>query len=445
MKPLFSILSAILTGLLPCTTSAAPETAVATERKAAASFAELAATKRAAALIMIEHESVTDKRTGRKFAKASSRGVFISKDGLALVSLMGVCLPREPQVATADKTQLKFGTVLGMFPAEGLALMKFDHRPKVWLKLAEKEPEVGESIALIPMNLEPSFGKVPVVVGPVMAKYLSRTSKLRVPQFKRILSLGAGLSGAQSAALEPGVFAIDRAGHLVAFVDIVAPAKEQTLIYLDSVPLLFSRIEKLAAGGKAIPFPLAEADLPLDPVHFDEEFYQVFANNGGKAPAVNMPLLRGLMKRYPESGTLKNRILGAMIANDNGEPLVTLEDYPLPDPGMPTAAQVDRLLNRNTIPWKTAERIKAGIEELKRAVELSPVDFPTPRVNLAYVQDSMGNLEEADALYREAFRVTPEDMDLIQRFERFLNKRGKYAEADKLSERFYEVAEIYRR
>ena len=42
----------------------------------------------------------------------------------------------------AGKNQLELGSILGIFPEPELALVNFKHRPKSWLDLAEKEPEI---------------------------------------------------------------------------------------------------------------------------------------------------------------------------------------------------------------------------------------------------------------------------------------------------------------
>jgi hypothetical protein len=68
-------------------------------------------------------------------------GVFISNDGLALVNLSSIALRQKPAAFTVDGTELPLGTILGIFPEQELALVKYNYRPKVWTPLAPKEPE----------------------------------------------------------------------------------------------------------------------------------------------------------------------------------------------------------------------------------------------------------------------------------------------------------------
>jgi hypothetical protein len=80
--------------------------------------------------------------------------VFISEDGLALMNVLPLCTTQRPVITAADGTTLKFGAILGIFPTQDLALMKFQHRPKVWLRLAPNEPDVGEQLALVTIDVE---------------------------------------------------------------------------------------------------------------------------------------------------------------------------------------------------------------------------------------------------------------------------------------------------
>ena len=58
-----------------------------------------------------------------------------------------------------------------MFPELEMALVKFDQRPKVWLKVTEMEPEVDETVALVPVDTRDAWKKeIPLVIGPVGVK-----------------------------------------------------------------------------------------------------------------------------------------------------------------------------------------------------------------------------------------------------------------------------------
>lgn len=188
-------------------------------------LAELAGTKRAAVLRAIVWQTASERDR-----EAWSIGVFISADGLALMDLQGLVKQKKPTIEVADGKRLEFGKILGIFPEQELALMKFNHHPKAWISLASKEPEIGETLALLPLDqINQWKSEIPAVVGPVMAKRSSTTPNLRVTRFTKTLSLGAGLSPVQRASLGPGCFAIDREGKLVAFTNGTDSSGRQVL------------------------------------------------------------------------------------------------------------------------------------------------------------------------------------------------------------------------
>ena len=117
-----------------------------------------------------------------------------------------------------------------------MALIKFKHRPKAWLKIAKKEPELGEQIALVTLNGEDPFDEsIPIVVGPVMAKRTGTMSNLRVSLFCRILSLGFDPTPLELSSISAGMFAIDRHGDLLAFTNGTSAGPDQATQHLTPV------------------------------------------------------------------------------------------------------------------------------------------------------------------------------------------------------------------
>ena len=150
-------------------------------------------------------------------------------------------------MVTADGTALKIGTILGIFPLEELAPIKFEHRPKFWLRIAPQEPEVGEIIALVPIDIKDLMNaEVPPILGQVMAKRTESTANLRLCPFKRVLSLGLAGPLEQSAMTLPGSFAINRHGTLVAVYAGIQMIRNQALRFVAPVADLREQIDKLA-------------------------------------------------------------------------------------------------------------------------------------------------------------------------------------------------------
>jgi hypothetical protein len=225
-------------------------------------LSQLAASKRSACLLLTIDIS--------PIVSIHSDGVFISDDGLALVSSEAVNLSRnqKPAIVTADGSRLEFGTVLGIFPDQSLALIKFNHRPKSWLRIAPEEPSAdadagagdGDAIALITVNREVLLdGKVPPLVGQIIAKRSESTQDLHGLRFSKILSLGASPSREQLAILGTGSAAINRDGDLVACLAGWHPQRGQLLIHLTPVTSLVDQVKQAVARDKPIPFPLPDA------------------------------------------------------------------------------------------------------------------------------------------------------------------------------------------
>ena len=163
------------------------------------------------------------------------------------MNLGGLARPQKPTVVTADGTALKIGTILGIFPLEELAPIKFEHRPKFWLRIAPQEPEVGEIIALVPIDIKGLMNaEVPPTLGQVMAKRTESTANLRLCPFKRVLSLGLAGPLEQSAMTLPGSFAINRHGTLVAVYAGIQMIRNQALRFVAPVADLREQIDKLA-------------------------------------------------------------------------------------------------------------------------------------------------------------------------------------------------------
>lgn len=366
-------------------------------------------------------------------------GAFVSEDGLAFVNLTGLCGKQKPRVATADGKPLKLGTILGMFPEQDIALMKFAHRPKSWLRLTAKEPETGENLALVTINpRHPLEGKVPSIEGTVMAKRSAPVQGMREAAFMRVLSLGAGMNDVQRPFVSMGSFAVNAKGELAAFLFNEEPAKMQTFIYLAPAVLLTDKMNQFAKGGAEIPYPIPEASNPRDLAPLDPEWRRMvsalLAKDGTAARAIHKLLL----KRYPGSRHLRT-FSHPLLRGDR-----PIEEVPLPDAeaSAPEKAIVFMLRAQAHL---MKDDLKGAIPDLKAAIAVSPNDLPWFREKLADTYVKLGKLDEAEALYREALALAPESIALNESLADLLDERGKSEEAIKLTDRVIELERIYRR
>jgi tetratricopeptide (TPR) repeat protein len=400
-----------------------------------AELSELAASKRAAAISLN-----VELPTGQLMPFS---GAFISEDGLALVDLGSIARSLTPEVHSADGTRLDFGTILRIFQSPNLALMRFEHRPKAWLRLGRQEPEVGDTVALVLLDGERLIdGKTPPVIGQIMAKRSGLTSNLLLTQFERQMSFGSGLSSDQSNRVAPGCFAIDRAGDVIGFYGGTRVDRSQTLRFLTPVVELAALIPSTVEAGKVIPFPLPAANNPIDPAFLASEFRRAgMAEQRGDLKTARLNL-ESLLERYPDSLRLKIHVsYGAL--QEAGEPLLQLADF-TPDPKDPRGQQVACLKHRATMHLVAGDEERM-MKDIEAAIALSPDDFEEPRWLLGTMYLNQRRPVDAERLFREAYAAAPESIEVIERLKDALLVNKKYDEIGELTKRVGELRKIYRR
>lgn len=376
-------------------------------------------------------------------------GVFISKDGLALIDLSSLVWKEKPTAVTADGTPLKLGRVLGLFPKADLALMKFEHHPKTWMEFAAKDLEVGDTAAVLVIDtLKKTVldGKVPPVMGKILAKRSCGRGDYRKMEFTEILSLGSGLNTEQRLHLARGPFVIDKDGHLVAcfYAQTVRSGSGQIHIELTPIVALANSIREMVEKDNSIPFPLSEKNNPTNPVLMDSTYnhMSVSMRMGNQKEARR--LLKELLPRYPANLFLKDTSLVTGGYYDPDDPLVSLADFPVLKSDAPVPDQVRTFFCRAFLHSAAGDN-EMAIKARKSAIALSPKNEPTCRFFLSQVYFNLNKFEEAESLMREAYPSFSDSIGFVEHFERILIKLGKLEEADKLADRVYELSEIYRR
>lgn len=446
-KAIFFLFLVILTALLPGMAGAddAPATIAsknADRKKADAAFVELANERRAAVLKLSLNPEAGQTR--------SSFGAFISTNGLALVPLAMVTTKEKPTVVTADGKELKFGSILSLLPEQGVALMKFDHQPEVIVPVTKREPELDEDIALIlPQNQASGFGKIPPVLGPIVAKRRDVSTNLKVPGFLKFLSLGSGLSFEQRATISGSCFAINDKGEYVGGMAGINSYPDQSILALYSIADAAGHIDRLANQGIGLKHPLPDASNPLDPAMIDPDYMDMEKAMMGRDSESVRRLLEGLLKRYPQSIPIRMHAATSPLIVDPEKPLLGLKDFPEPDPNDANKAHhylqhtVRSVFLRGMQGKENKER---AIREMKSAIGCSPIDSPKGRAELAdvYLQLELGRDDEAELLYREAYPYMADTITFLEKYESLLTKTGKHTEAGKVNDRIYELSAIYR-
>ena len=151
--------------------------------------------------------------------------------------------------------------------------------------------------------------------------------------------------------------------------------------------------------------------------------------------------MRELLKRYPDNFGFK--VLAATDATlvNPEDPLIELADLQS-DPKAPKAEQAALLEARAQMLIVRGD-LEGAIRELVAAIDLSPQDYPGSRWMLAQVYQRAGRLDEAEVLFEEAFRLSPESMALISQYQILLYKQRKFDQGDKLGESLEELEGIY--
>ena len=367
------------------------------------------------------------------------RGVFVSEDGHALVGLASMCFEQKPKVLSAGRVELRTWKILGLFPGPSLALIKFDYRPKAWLRIAKNEPKIGDPISLIAMKPEaPWKEEIPPIVGPIMAKRSDlRSGHCRVPRFINVWSLGSGVSAEQSRSMVTGTFAVDQNGDLVAFGEGSWSGNGQTLILVCPVVDLSEDVERMMKANMVISHPLREADNPYDLATLSEEFRMMKDAANRRDVISARQVFANLLAKYPTSINLKLLQCDSTFS-DAPKLLDLLED------SEPKALQVETLVARSKFSLGK-EDLESTIRELESAIAISPKDYPRDRGSLAGFYARLGRLDDAERLYREALVGSPESIMLNEFFESVLTKQSKWDDIKKVENGLEHLYQIYQR
>lgn len=404
---------------------------------AADGLKEMAASKRAAAI------ELGFAINGRRL---EGRGVFITADGLALVDLSMVALPHQPMVFAEDGSELHFGTILGIFPEQEVALMKFDYSPKVWVPIAAQEPEMGETIALIALKAF-DFLKtdIPPIMGPVLAKRTGMTCNLSKKQFTRVLSLGSGLMFKQQPCMGPGSFAINKQGELVAIKQGVEMMGRQMLILLSPTHTLGEEISRLARKGQSIPHPFPAASNPIDVALLDEDYSRYEnAHTMGDEVAARVHL-EDLAKRYPNSARIQSMAHEHLKRPPASEAVAKTADAAKPASPISAVEKVVQAVARARELVDTSKDYAGAVSVIKQALDVCPKDYPIPLMNLVEFEQQLGHSAEYGRYLHEVLEVAPEVIAMVEQAQQWEFQQKHYDEAQKLTDRMYELEKLYRR
>jgi S1-C subfamily serine protease len=414
-----------------------PEVAIATEVPAGL----MEAAKKSEAAVFF-----TMPQSGTKVIPFA--GFFITADGLALCPLNPLLDKTVPVFRTSadGATELKKPVVLGVFPDEELALLKFDHKPAATLTLSATPATVGTWLAVVPTAF--AKGGKPVT-GPIVAHRIATSHSYAKPPRPREkqFSIATGRNPSYDRVFLPGAPVINASGEVVAAFAGSQAMPGQTLRMAHPVDGFQARIDELVKKKERLTLPLAAAKLPLDPALFSDEA-RLMAGSAVKGDwAEARKFAHAMVEKFPDSSSARAEefAYAMMLAHTpqgpGPEEIVNLAERTKPPEGaspLDQAAYLERLGQALRVANRPDEAMKALQESDRLDVNAMAC------ITLATLHEKRGELEQAEACWQKATTVDPERIEFWDRYAKVLLARGKNKESDKAQERSFLLEDLYR-
>ena len=387
-----------------------------------------------------------DKLTGKSLYTTA---FFVSKDGFAVCPLRAMTSGMVPaHVETSKGTKLSFGTVVAILGEQELAVIKLQAKPRMWLSLGAKDTTLGTEGAF----LEPGQKK-PIHAGPILARRKARRAALlKMPLVAR-LSVGTQspqLVKAGINSLNLGAPLIDKTGRLQGVFAGVQPARNQILVQATPLwPVRNALYAAIARPGK-VALPLAGKSNPYDPVAVEPHYHAAVENLVKLQVDQALIHVNALLKAHPGSPMahwLKFDILQKGREYEKAKALLADLTKRGEKAGFDQVALLE-LQGRLALSQDDAHTAIAVYHKL---VEITPDDYPVPRAMLADSYRFKAELGQEKAYiqavkwYELAVASAPEQLNLLANYEKALTKLRRWEEADKVTDRIFELENLYRR
>lgn len=368
---------------------------------------------------------------------AMNRGFFIDETGLAICELKPFCLDLARRFEANDGKQLPAPKLLAVLANRNVALVRFDHRPKQWLQLAERAPEPGTWVAILSTARDPD-----PLACPIMRRFESTDTTSTVPRKFNLISLAAGRSPKLARIFASGAPVLDAKGQVVAIYSNETPLEQQTLYFAEVIDGLSSELAEVKRHPAGIPVPVASTAHLYDPVQLDP----ASALLGQARSARDLELARkhsaALLAKYPDSRLAKaidqdleqqTRGPGSPQALKRNPPAAGTDD-------------LDKILyyRRLGFAQMEAKELREAARSFLRCYELAPKEGSLDAANLGFLYLNLGELAEAERWYRIAVGLCPERIDYLEGLRLVLDARNDWKSSDALSERVFELEHLYR-
>lgn len=366
-------------------------------------------------------------------------GCFIGEDGLAVFHLLTFAKPKAPDsYSLGNGDQLK-PPALRWFSAElGIAIVKFDYRPKVVIEPGAEVLAVGTQVAI----LDPQLGG-PVAIGPVTQITREIVANCLRLEYSPQFSVGAGLPAGGKNLVAPGSPIIDSEGKLRGIYSNSRNLRTQTLLNGVATDQWFAGIEAARTAKAGMPIPLPPELNPYDPAsdHPDYRSAAIAASRGEFAEGIKH--VRNALKAHPESPMLHSLHFDIAIAAGMNDELLALAEARKPPAGASDAEQVAYHASLAKALGRIGDQAGAG-EALRKGLEIAPKEEHGFREEYSSWLEREGRFDEALRYIREASEATPANILFLKRQQRLLIQLKRWDEEAKVSERIDELEELYR-
>lgn len=396
-------------------------------------------------------------RPGEKRYFQQYEGFFLSEDGFGLCPLfplcagfdLGFCAGTYPEKGGVE---LPSPMVKAVFPADDLALVKFDFQPRESLSISSEKHRLGEWVAVVspPMEKDPLFG--PILDVREMPSASLDWQKQMPEKMSERYSIATRDHFGGSRIFRTGTPVVNDKGKVVASFTGSNAFLGQN--YRMAAPLfsIASKIEEAKKGDVEMSIPLAGDQNPYHPARLDSDFEVV----GGHLMEMDfdkaLEKVAALKERYPESQGVRlletrcldkkarsGRLTQAEVIKLGEQMANLLIDNPVAE-DVPVFVRARYHLDLG-LSYEVAQDFEKAIEQFELADELFPPTLACANLAYSYVQN--GESEKAKPLWRRAAELEPERLEWIERVKAGALDEGNLEEALKWERRFNLIYGFY--
>lgn len=239
------------------------------------------------------------------------RGVFISEDGLALFPMHPMCIDKGLTFSVVDLSQKKSiqnlpqPVVLKVFEGTGMALLKFDHKPKKHLRLAKEPVPLGTWVAIV--NTQDAAGPIlgPVVMHREGAAGWMGQLKQKPENLPIYYTIAAREYPGARNIYQQGDPVINQQGELVASFN--GTNNMADVSYRNAVPLhgYEALVKEAATKNERTALPLTGDMNPFNPVVLDPLYDEILKKFSELDMEGVEKACAQMLEKYPDSESLK--------------------------------------------------------------------------------------------------------------------------------------------